>query len=186
MTLRQAQAQVRSFGATLRHQDGEYTVRYKGAEYFTNDLNDAVATARRMTGKPEVHTLFDQMGRWAETHVEAPNPPAFEGPNSERKAWSRVAQVALALKTGTMTDHDAAGVLYGLASAMLRQLASGVHENPPKGHLLSSRVYQVRYKHSQDGKNYEHDFGPGVLMHLLGDGTVLLESQTGKKLWKDF
>lgn len=57
-TLREAQAQVSALGFTLKKRDGEYIVTKKGeregyASYYTNDVNDAVATAHRM----HIHSL---------------------------------------------------------------------------------------------------------------------------------
>jgi hypothetical protein len=53
LTLRAAQAEARLFGCTLIHHDGEYKVRVKGSPvgegYFTNDLDDALTTARIMS-----------------------------------------------------------------------------------------------------------------------------------------
>lgn len=51
---------------------------------------------------------------------------------------------------------------------------------------LSRRVYAVEYKHIQDGDDYRHDFGSGVCMELLSDGSIRIYSMTGKRLWKNF
>jgi hypothetical protein len=57
MTYRQARELIKSMGCTLHVQDGEYRVNlYKGTEetaYYTDDLQDAVNTAARMTEQYE-------------------------------------------------------------------------------------------------------------------------------------
>lgn len=56
-------------------------------------------------------------------------------------------------------------------------------ENP--GEAIGRRVHQLRYNHAEDGRNYYHDFGPGVRMEGREDGSVLLYHPR-KRLWKDF
>lgn len=51
--------------------------------------------------------------------------------------------------------------------------------------LMSERVYALEYQHEEDGENYRHDFGPGVEMWALDDGTVLLRHPR-KLLWGEF
>lgn len=52
MTLTQARDALRLRGITLRHTDGEYRVNFKNGDeataYYTNDLDDAVATGLAM------------------------------------------------------------------------------------------------------------------------------------------
>ena len=50
LTLKQATAQVRQWGCSLRKVDGEYIVRLKadGGTYYTDCIEDAVNTARAM------------------------------------------------------------------------------------------------------------------------------------------
>lgn len=56
--------------------------------------------------------------------------------------------------------------------------------NPPG--TMSRRVYDVRYRHLEDGEDYVHDFGPDVELEALDDGTVLLSHSEGLPLWADF
>lgn len=55
MTLRDAKAILRTYHMTLRHKDGEYRVNFAGGSeataYYTNDLDDAFATAKSMRAK---------------------------------------------------------------------------------------------------------------------------------------
>lgn len=57
MTIKQATFELRQIGVTLRKQDGEYRVNAKGASevhaYYTDDINDAVATGRLLTLRTE-------------------------------------------------------------------------------------------------------------------------------------
>lgn len=63
--------------------------------------------------------------------------------------------------------------------------------NPPRGTTgrgtkVSGRVYEIRYKHAADGKNYRHPFKAGVCAELLPDGSVRLYHAKGKPLMRDF
>lgn len=63
------------------------------------------------------------------------------------------------------------------------------HENPRRGAraiLQSERVFEIAYKHVQDGDDYIHKFGRGVCLQLLPDGSLRIYSATGKRLWKSF
>jgi hypothetical protein len=55
MTIKEAKEEIVNCGCTLRVEDGEYRVNYRyGKEataYYTNNLNDAVKTARSMEAK---------------------------------------------------------------------------------------------------------------------------------------
>ncbi len=53
--------------------------------------------------------------------------------------------------------------------------------------IIGERVFQVSYRHAEDGKNYFHDFARGVKMFAIetgGDKEILLASE--KPLWEDF
>lgn len=56
-------------------------------------------------------------------------------------------------------------------------------ENP--GEVWSGRVYDLRYRHDEDGGDYIHDFRPGVHMEGLEDGSVRL-FHPSRPLWRDF
>ena len=53
MTLKTAKEICKQYGCTLRHDNGEYRVNFRnGSEataYYTNDIEDAIATACTMT-----------------------------------------------------------------------------------------------------------------------------------------
>lgn len=51
---------------------------------------------------------------------------------------------------------------------------------------LSRRVYAIQYRHTEDGKDYTHDFKGGVCMELLADGSIRIYSMSGRKLFGDF
>ena len=52
MTLEQAKTEAMDYGMTLVHRGGEYRVNFRGGTeataYYTNDRDDAVATAKAM------------------------------------------------------------------------------------------------------------------------------------------
>jgi hypothetical protein len=58
--------------------------------------------------------------------------------------------------------------------------------NPPRGELMSKRVYELAYKHVDDSKAYKHKFAAGVCLEALPDGSIRVYSKHGKRLWGDF
>lgn len=52
-------------------------------------------------------------------------------------------------------------------------------------HLIGLEVYEIRYRHATDGLDYSHEFQAGVIMLGQSDGTIKIESATGKKLWEE-
>lgn len=65
-TIAEARKELSAIGWTLSHTDGEFRVNGKGwperSAYYTNDLEDAMATARTtaaMGAKPEPETMSD-------------------------------------------------------------------------------------------------------------------------------
>ena len=53
MTLTEAKAAIKALGMTIRRENGEYRVAFKGKDsetsaYYTTDISDAVSTARMM------------------------------------------------------------------------------------------------------------------------------------------
>lgn len=46
MTIKEARQQLREIGFTLKKVDDEFILRAPGIEYFTDDLQDAVDTAK--------------------------------------------------------------------------------------------------------------------------------------------
>ena len=49
LTLAQAKLMAKQYGGSIKKVDGEYICRYKGQEYFTNDIHDAVGTIKLMS-----------------------------------------------------------------------------------------------------------------------------------------
>ena len=67
----------------------------------------------------------------------------------------------------------------------MTQLAILENKPPrPGARALSGEVLSLAYVHVDDGKAYEHDFGPGVELWALKDGSILLRGR-GKRLWED-
>lgn len=58
------------------------------------------------------------------------------------------------------------------------------HTNPPG--VFGEEVYDLRYRHADDGLDYVHDFGPGVELEGLDDGTVRLSHRADLPLWEEF
>ena len=131
---------------------------------------------------------------------------------SEKEAWRKVLSVAATLPLGGKRD-----ALMELAADMLDQVAQGVHTNPrfaknpglviwpnPPGgarrnplpatsvraeEKLSPRVYEIGYKHEEDGQKYKHEFAPGVEMWLVmmgGRQAVVVFGTHGQDVFGDF
>lgn len=52
--------------------------------------------------------------------------------------------------------------------------------------LIGLEVYEISYRHAKDGKDYKHAIESDVILLGLPDGSLRLESTTGKRLWKVF
>ena len=61
-----------------------------------------------------------------------------------------------------------------------------VGNEPPVegGRLLSPEVLAISYIHEEDHNAYKHDFGPGVELWILPDGSLMLR-HLEKPLWED-
>lgn len=57
---------------------------------------------------------------------------------------------------------------------------------PPRAgaRALSGEVQRILYVHVEDGKRYEHEFGPGVEMWALKDGSIIVRHPE-KRIWED-
>jgi hypothetical protein len=117
------------------------------------------------------------------------NPRAY----SESEAWELVLSYAKRLRKPNAPRAQLLWYITNVAEEMLAQVQRGVHENPTLAVLgnppakvvgtLSRRLYELRYKHASDGKDYRHPFGPGASVLLLADGSVLIRSK--QRLWED-
>jgi hypothetical protein len=129
---------------------------------------------------------------------------------SESKAWLDVLGMGRQLQGSRVLTVQAVGNdLVRLANRMRAQLVEGVHENPPlvvygnppigfrgakqvSGRFagkMSSNVYEVRYRHFEDDKDYRHPFEPGTDMWAIvdrGERQILLTRDDGAPLWEDF
>lgn len=120
---------------------------------------------------------------------------------SERGAWHKVQQACSRLRTMTALSMDQRALVQDIenvTNAMIQQLALGIHANPASipllgrdrnrigGERMSNRVLAVEYQHQEDGKEYRHDFRPGVQMIAEADGNIRLQhSKPGHSLWED-
>lgn len=115
---------------------------------------------------------------------------------SESRAWREVQDIGAELRgSKNPSIADAGARLNQLAREMRAQLVEGVHENPmlaivgnpQRGRSdWSNRVYAIQYKHAKDGKNYEHEFEPGVCLRANKDGSVTIYRKDGRPVWEEF
>lgn len=64
-------------------------------------------------------------------------------------------------------------------------VSAGTIKGRKKGIIMSDRVIELRYIHIEDGKAYKHEFGLGVEMIALDNGSIMLYHPR-KKLWGDY
>lgn len=114
---------------------------------------------------------------------------------SEGQAWDGVEEIG----SGLQASKDAwvrelGRELMAMAAEMRGQLAKGMHTNPlviygNPSRLMSARVYEVRYRHRDDGQDYVHKFKPNVEMVAIernGKHDILLTHRRGLSVWEDF
>lgn len=73
------------------------------------------------------------------------------------------------------------------AKSYIRHSHSGhftYNENPPATEVYRD-IIEIRAR-KKDGRLYKHNFQPGSTIFGLPDGSILVKSRKGKKLWKDF
>lgn len=56
--------------------------------------------------------------------------------------------------------------------------------NPTARGKVMGRVTRMEYVHAEDGQHYFHDFGLGVYVRAMPDGSLLLTHRK-KRLWED-
>jgi hypothetical protein len=53
--------------------------------------------------------------------------------------------------------------------------------------MIGISVFAIQYRHAADGKDYDHPFETAdVLLLGMPDGSLKIESASGKKLWQHF
>ncbi len=141
-------------------------------------------------------------------------------PRSEKAAWLMVKEIAnevARMVRGSSGRIDAGRLsmaaedLISEADKMLGQLQQGIHENPSGRRknpalivwpnpgsvlvvkpfrLLSQQAIALAYKHTDDGKDYEHDFRRGVQIVAgeldNGQRVVVLTRPDGREVWELF
>jgi hypothetical protein len=78
-------------------------------------------------------------------------------------------------------------IIAGAKGQRLRKNPIAVY-NPPPGRLIYGQVLAVEARKTNGvhrGKNFRHKFDSRVAMYALPDGSVLLKSGEGKRLWQD-
>jgi hypothetical protein len=158
----------RMFGISQRRAE-EYAARHGG-------------TARQMPATNPPAVRFKDLPAGAVFEFDHTGLPSSSG--IARGPW---------VKTGARKYDSVDGHLRGVrigsinAKVVLVTAIKAYHENPPRsGVAVSDRVYEIRYKHAADGKNYRHPFQAGVCAEWLPDGSVRLYHKNGKPLMREF
>lgn len=132
---------------------------------------------------------------------------------SEHEAWQNVKRLARqAALTTRLQERDV--LLHDIeveAERMLAQIRNDIHKNPallvglnPPRQMhhnplpatavraeeqISDRVYELAYRHADDGLDYKHGFKAGVELWTVTMGKarcVVLAGKNGQDLWQDF
>lgn len=54
-------------------------------------------------------------------------------------------------------------------------------------HMIGISVFEIRYRHAADGKDYKHPFETDdVILLGMPDGSLKIESASGNRLWQHF
>jgi hypothetical protein len=56
----------------------------------------------------------------------------------------------------------------------------------PFDHLDGAEVQLIRYRHVEDGEDYQHDFEPGVFLIAPRGTSAVIFRPDGLPVWKDF
>jgi hypothetical protein len=71
----------------------------------------------------------------------------------------------------------------GNGTVELRCTEKGRH---PFSQLDGHELALIRYRHVEDGEDYQHDFAPGVFLEAQRGGSGVIYRPDGKPVWKDF
>lgn len=151
---------------------------------------------RRKISKRAARLMGSRKGRNPRTGVRREFSRKNPITQSERRAWYDARHYAREIKQYQVPEvvKMLADNIDLIAEHMIAQLKRGIHENPTLAILgnpgkakvvgtLSRRLYELRYQHAKDGKDYRHPFGPGASVLLLSDGNVLIRAK--HRLWED-
>ncbi|MCP4902923.1 MAG: hypothetical protein GY906_38665 [bacterium] len=77
--------------------------------------------------------------------------------------------------------------LHRVPKKVLKNPPLAMVENPPRrGKRFGTAVFKVAYRHSEDGEAYEHTFtSDDVDVLAMPDGSIMLRSPNGERLWED-
>lgn len=127
-------------------------------------------------------------GKW---WVVAKRPGGFSplaGPYRTRAIAFRAKRIV----TGKHTAHDLETHLKTTRRKnprrSVRRATTTRRRNPPAlpvSHVLSDRALALSYVHTENRKNYKHEFARGVRVQLLADGSVRLYRPDGRPLWSN-
>lgn len=177
MTLRAAQAAVRALGMVLTsHPElGEYRLNFKGGTeataYYTNDLDDAIATAEDMAQRhlrPNPCSILEHRNPSPCAKCEKAVILTRSGAHGAECPWC--GQVFC---KRCLSQHERSCDPSSRSSKM-------EHRNPSH---IPGAVVEVRYRRSP-GKYFQHTFKPGVHQRNNADGSVTLYHPS-RRIWAD-
>lgn len=211
ITLKNAKKELAAYGMVITKRDaGEYRVNFKGGQestaYYTDDIDDAVNTGVVMS-----RTRPSSLDLAVAHRRTRSNPRGRNARPGDRKTVRDFTDAELqhmikvtkgAAKEFFLKEAGrrvAEEMRKGRTTARRVYGAKNVRRNPPiftggkrkvsgsPAHLIGMSVYEIRYRHANDGKDYKHPFErDDVLMLGMPDGSLKIESASGKKLWQNF
>jgi hypothetical protein len=168
----------------VRQRDGKTLATYDAPMFRANDARDDAQLSYFRSLADAMHGGEPQDWEWIGPHMSQ----RMFGISEKRAKEYAKAHGGTARK---MTANPARARRAG-AKVPRRKTNPKVtvfHANPRRSSravLQSQRVFEIAYKHVQDGDDYIHKFGRGVCLELLPDGSLRVYSATGKRLWKSF
>ena len=136
--------------------------------------------------------IGDESGQTGGVHVDIYQGNPLEARDSGTFKRGAYHQYYIVYSDGRMIhskDRYGTIVQAGKALAERLKIPYDYDKNPPPEYKIPAEIYrniiEIRAK-KKDGKLYRHPFGPSAGIYGLSDGSILIKSRRGKRLWKNF
>jgi len=98
----------------------------------------------------------------------------------ERDAYRRFRRKGVVPEEAKKRAKAVAGAAYWRAA-----MSQYERKNPPEEVEIYRNIIEIKAE-KKDGKRYVHRFSPGSAIYGLPDGTLIIRSRHGKRLWDYF
>lgn len=174
-----AQKAIESLIMQLNHHPDERP------RFLKEDLTKAFKLLR--SGLSHLYQTHISPGHYKENPVTPPIRPRNVAPGQELDVALAVLKQAIENYHLHPPDQITLRYLRNLLVLHLDQMGASIEEyrdNPPATEIYRN-IVEIRAQKA-DGKLYRHPFGKGSTIWGLPNGTLLIKSRKGKRLWKNF